>query len=81
MTQVLKLTGELTRLTYNEQLSHVRSSISSGVTHIDMASVAPVDSCSIALWVAIQRIDPSIKWTGFPEQMLSIAELVGVDIH
>lgn len=80
MTSTLTLEGELTRVTYNDQLQRVLSAIESGISHIDLSSVAPVDSASVALWVAVQRVNPSIGWLGFPEQMLSIAELVGVDI-
>jgi len=80
MSQVFNIQSELTRNTYNQVVKQVSSAIAAGATTIDLTKVARVDSCAVALWVEINRLNSTIKWVNLPTQMETIADLVGVDI-
>jgi ABC-type transporter Mla MlaB component len=80
MSQVFNIQSELTRNTYNQVVKQVSSAIAAGATTIDLTNVARVDSCAVALWIEINRLNSTIKWVNLPTQMETIADLVGVDI-
>ena len=81
MNQVFKIQGELTRNTYNQVVAQLHSAVAAGVVTIDLSNVARVDSCAVALWVEINRMNTNIEWVNLPAQMETIADLVGVDIQ
>lgn len=78
-----QLEGELTRDTCTHQLEVVKNAVEAGARAIDLSAVTRVDSTALAFWMALERwsrlqsID--LSWSGLPEQMVSIAQLVGVD--
>lgn len=77
------LEGELTRDTCSHQLELAYNAIDQGAREIDLSQVERVDSTALAYWLALQRWsgehDIVLSWSGLPQQMLSIAELVGID--
>lgn len=75
--------GTLMRDTCTHQLDLAHIAISEGARQIDLSKIERVDSTALAYWLSLQRwsAQQSIEliWSGLPDQMLSIAELVGVD--
>lgn len=77
------LEGELTRDTCSHQLGLAYDAVDQGARQIDLSQVERVDSTALAYWLALQRWSGErnieLSWSGLPQQMLSIAELVGID--
>lgn len=75
--------GELTRDTCSHQISLAHLALERGAREIDLSEVERVDSTALAYWMSLQRWsqarDIELSWSGLPQQMLSIAQLVGVD--
>jgi ABC-type transporter Mla MlaB component len=80
MAETLKLQGELTRVSYTQQLTRLESAVKQGCQTVDLAEIAAIDSSAVALWVESKRRFKSVQWVNFPVQMVTIAELVGVDL-
>lgn len=80
---IYKVEGELTRDTCTHQIDLAHIAIERGVREIDLSGVERVDSTALAYWMSLQRWsrarDIELSWSGLPQQMLSIAQLVGVD--
>lgn len=61
-----------------QQLQHL-----SGRCYLDFAKVGRVDSSALSLWLCLQRYAQSCSISlvviNLPEEMLSIAKLVGID--
>lgn len=78
-----KVEGELTRDTCTHQIGLAHIAIERGAREIDLSEVERVDSTALAYWTSLQRWsrarDIELGWSGLPRQMLSIAQLVGVD--
>ena len=78
-----KVEGELTRDTCTHQIDLAHLAVERGARKIDLSEVERVDSTALAYWMALQRWsqarDIELSWSGLPQQMLSIAQLVGVD--
>lgn len=78
-----RVAGELTRQTCTHQVELAREAVDAGAREIDLAKVERVDSTSLAFWLELERWsasrDVKLSWSGLPKQMLSIAQLVGMD--
>lgn len=80
---IFKPEGKLTREFCTHQIELARSAVNKGATQIDLSKVERVDSTAIAYWLDLRRwsmtkqIDLSL--INVPDQLLSIAELVGVE--
>lgn len=81
MDSVFEIQGEVTRNTYNQVVAQLHSAVAAGAVTIDLSNVVRVDSCAVALWVEINRMNANIEWVNLPAQMETIADLVGVDIQ
>lgn len=84
MSQILSISGTITRETVVEQLEHVSKKLVSNTRTVDLSGVTMVDSTALAFWVEVERRAkqlalPQLSWTGVPDQMLSIAKLVGME--
>lgn len=84
MSQILSISGTITRETVVEQLERVNEMLSSSTRTVDLSGVTTVDSTALAFWVEVERRAVQLElsqlsWTGIPEQMISIAKLVGMD--
>ena len=84
MSQILSISGTITRETVVEQLARVSEMLVSSTRTVDLSGVTTVDSTALAFWVEVERRAkelalPPLSWTGVPEQMISIAKLVGMD--
>lgn len=77
-----RVEGELTRQTCSHQIEVAQIAIESGARQMDLSQVERVDSTALAYWFALRRFSSSraieLNWSGYPQQMLSIAQLVGV---
>lgn len=75
--------GTLMRDSCTHQLDLAHIAIGEGARLIDLSKIERVDSTALAYWLALQRWsaerDIELEWSGLPDQMLSIAELVGID--
>lgn|GEM_PF-2108226 len=80
---IFKPQGELTREFCMQQIELARTAVVQGARQIDLSDVVRVDSTAIAFWLDMRRwsadrqIDLSL--INAPDQLLSIAELVGVE--
>ena len=75
--------GTLLRDTCMHQIELARIAIEDGAREINLSKIERVDSTALAYWLSLQRWSRTqnieLRWSGLPDQMLSIAELVGVD--
>lgn len=80
---VVRVTGGLDRHSVVAQLEQARFAIAQGARELDLQAVSSVDSCALTFWLALQRDATAagyqLHWHHLPEQMLSIAKLVGID--
>jgi len=80
---IYRVDGELTRETCTHQLRLAREAVDAGAREMDLEKIERVDSTSLAFWLELERWsasrDVKLKWSGLPKQMLSIAQLVGMD--
>ena len=81
MAETFKLQGDLTRVSYTHQLSLLESAAKQGCQILDLSEVGAIDSTAVALWVESRRRFKSLRWVNLPGQMVTIAELVGVDLE
>jgi len=75
--------GTLMRDSCTHQLDLAQIAIGEGARQIDLSRIERVDSTALAYWLSLERWaterNIELEWSGLPAQMLSIAELVGVD--
>ncbi len=81
MAETLKLQGDLTRVSYTQQLTLLEFAATQGCQTVDLSNVGAIDSTAVALWVESKRRFNSVKWVNLPIQMVTIAELVGVELE
>ncbi len=82
MSDTYTVENKLNRDTVTKLLSEAKSALQGGQWEIDLSQVTEVDTCSLAFWVALERAarlqQAELSWKGVPEQMKSIADLVGL---
>lgn len=75
--------GTLLRDSCMHQIELAQIAIEGGAREISLVKIERVDSTALAYWLSLQRWsrdrDIELRWSELPDQMLSIAELVGVD--
>ena len=75
--------GTLMRDSCMHQIELARIAIEGGAREINLEKIERLDSTALAYWLSLQRWssehDIELSWSGLPDQMLSIAELVGID--
>lgn len=84
MANLFLIEGALNRHTVVKQLDKARGAIESGSAGFDLAGVTEVDSTALAFWIELQRFagqqsSAALVWSNLPEQMKSIAQLVGLE--
>lgn len=84
MSKSFAVVGVITFETVVDLLGRVEKELAAGTETIDLSLVTTVDSSCLAFWLAIERKardlgKPKLRWVGLPEQMLSIAKLVGME--